>query len=211
MMSPEAVIQVALFILTAATMLAVRELSKRAFGKVRLKNRAILQSSRHFLEGTHLLARARSISQQSQSMDYAKKAVNEAETALSLSPRDPASHILKALALNHMGHHSSALKSLDIALSPPCLKSLSEKEVAKALVKRAELKIAVNRKRRLDSAVEDLLQAVSLGGDDTKAFCLLGQCYEWKKMKDEARQAFEKALTVDPESAPAREALGRLN
>lgn len=210
-MSPEAMIQVALFILTAATMFTVRELSKRAFGKVRHKNRAILQSSRHFFEGTHLLARARSISQQSQSIDYAKKALIEAETALSLSPRDPASHILKALALDHMGHQSSALKSLDVALSPPCLKSLSEKELAKALMKRAELKIAVNRKRRLDSAVEDLLEAVSLVGDDSKAFCLLGQCYEWKEMKDEARQAFEKALTVDPESGPAREGLDRLN
>ncbi|XP_022132455.1 uncharacterized protein LOC111005306 [Momordica charantia] len=210
-MSPEAMIQVALFILTAATLLAVRELSKRAFGKVRPKNRAILQSSRHFFEGTHLLARARSTSQQSQSFDYAKKALTEAETALSLSPKDPASHILKALALDHMGHQSSALKSLDVALSPPCLKSLSGRELGKALIKRAELKIAVNRKRRLDSAVEDLLEAVRLGVQDPKGFCLLGQCYEWKQMKDEAKQAFEKALTVDPESSPAREGLERLN
>lgn len=64
----------------------------------------------------------------------------------------------------------------------------------------------------MDSAVEDLVDAVKLGraeGDAT-AFCLLGQCYEWKGMRDEAIDAFERALTVDSGSDLARQGLDRL-
>ncbi|KAB2597536.1 hypothetical protein D8674_000456 [Pyrus ussuriensis x Pyrus communis] len=136
----------------------------------------------------------------------------EAEKALFLSPKDPGPHILKALSLDLLGHKTSALKSLDAALSPPCVKTLSEKERGDALVKRAELKLGLNRRRRVDSAVEDLVDAVGLGraeGDAT-AFCLLGQCYEWKRTREEAREEFEWALRVDPGSDLARQGLDRL-
>lgn len=80
-------------------------------------------------------------------------------------------------------------------------------------MKRAELKIGLNRRRRVDSAVEDLVQAVRLSrgeGDDVTSFCLLGQCYEWKGMKEEAREAFERALRAEPGSVLARQGLDRL-
>lgn len=77
-------------------------------------------------------------------------------------------------------------------------------------MKRAELQLAVNRRRRVDSALSDLVEAVALSKDNVKAFCLLGQCYEQKALKDEAVKAFQVALELDPGSAFAREGLGRL-
>ncbi|XP_009364809.1 uncharacterized protein LOC103954711 [Pyrus x bretschneideri] len=211
-MTPEVVLQVGLLILTLAMFFAIHNLSRNVLTKLRTNNRANLQSTRHFVHGSHLLTRARSTPHKAQSQAHAKNALTEAEKALSLSPRDPGPHILKALSLDLLGHKTSALKSLDVALSPPCVKSLSEKERGDALVKRAELKLGLNRRRRVDSAVEDLVDAVKLGraeGDAT-AFCLLGQCYEWKGMRDEAIDAFERALTVDSGSDLARQGLDRL-
>lgn len=211
-MSPEVVLQVSLLILTLAMFFAVHKLSKQALTKLRTNNRATLQATRHFVLGSQLLTRARSTAHKTQSQSHAKNALNEAEKALSLSPRDPGPHILKALALDLLGHRTSALRSLDAALSPPCVKSLAERERGEALVKRAELKLALNRRRRVDSALEDLDEAVRLsrGEADTTAFCLLGQCYEWKGMRDEARESFERALTMDSGSLLAHQGLDRL-
>ncbi|KAF3439195.1 hypothetical protein FNV43_RR17470 [Rhamnella rubrinervis] len=209
-MAPEVFVQLAFLILTLGLFFAVLKLSKQALNKVRTKNRGTLQSNRHFVHGSHLLARARSTAHRDQSLVHAKNALAEAEKAISLSPRDSASHFLKALALDLMDRKTSALRSLDVALSIPCVKSLSERERGDALVKRAELKVAVNRRRRIDSAVEDLVEAVSRTESNSKALCLLGQCYEWKGLREEAREAFEKALTVEPGSLVAREGLDRL-
>ena len=80
-------------------------------------------------------------------------------------------------------------------------------------MERAELKLAVNRRRRIDSAVEDLVAAVEVSeGErvDSEALCLLGKCYEWKGMKEEAKEAFQKALDVEPDSIEARNGLDRL-
>lgn len=209
-MAPEVVVQLAFLILTLGLFFAVLKLPKQALTKVRTKNRAILQSNRHFFHGSHLLARARSTPHRDQPLVHAKNALAEAEKAISLSPRDSASHILKALALDLMGRKNSALRSLDVALSTPFVKSLSERERGDALVKRAELKVAVNRRRRIDSAVEDLVEAVSRTELNSKALCLLGQCYEWKGMRTEAREAFEKASRVEPGSLVAQEGLNRL-
>lgn len=212
-MAPEVVLQLGLLILTLAMFFAIHKISRKALTKLRTNNRANLQATRHFVQGSHLLTRARSNPHKAQSQAHAKNALTEAEKALALSPRDPGPHILKALALDLLGHKTSALKSFDVALSPPCLKSLSERERGEALVKRAELKIGLNRRRRVDSAVEDLVQAVRLSrgeGDDVTSFCLLGQCYEWKGMKEEAREAFERALRAEPGSILARQGLDRL-
>ncbi|KAL6220179.1 hypothetical protein ACLB2K_007936 [Fragaria x ananassa] len=56
------------------------------------------------------------------------------------------------------------------------------------------------------------VEAVGLseGEGDTTAFCLLGQCYEWKGMKEEAGEAFERALRMDSGSVLARQGLDRL-
>ncbi|KAH7517688.1 hypothetical protein FEM48_Zijuj09G0091000 [Ziziphus jujuba var. spinosa] len=59
------------------------------------------------------------------------------ESTLTLSlPKDPAPHILRALALDLIDRKNSALRSLDLALSFPCVKSLLEKKRGDALVKR---------------------------------------------------------------------------
>ncbi|XP_068314958.1 uncharacterized protein [Pyrus communis] len=211
-MTPEVVLRVCLLILTLAVFFAIHKLSRNALTKLRTNNRANLQSTRHFIHGSQLLYRARSTPHKAQSQAHAKNALMEAQKALSLSPRDPGPHILKALSLDLLGHKTSAPKSLDAALSTPCVKTLSEKERGDALVKRAELKLGLNRRRRVDSAVEDLVHAVRLGraeGDAT-AFCLLGQCYEWKRMRKETREEFERALRVNPGSDLACQGLDRL-
>lgn len=120
------------------------------------------------------------------------------------------------MALDLMGHKSSALRSLEVSLSSPCVKSLSKRSRKEALVKRAELKMEVSRKRRLDSAIDDLLEAERLGkseGDsesEVKVLCSLGKCYEWKGMKNEACEAFERALIIEPESLEARQGLNHI-
>ncbi|XP_028785208.1 uncharacterized protein LOC114741114, partial [Neltuma alba] len=181
--------------------------------RARSRDRDNHQSNRHLVQGSRLLARARSNSHGPRSMAHAKSALIEADQALSLSPRDPTAHILKALALalDLMGHHTAALRSMDSALSVPHVKSLSAAEREDALVKRAELKLAVNQRRRVDSALEDLDEAVRLSrGSNTTAFCLIGECYEWKGMKEKAKEAFQRAIEIDPDSVKARSGLDRL-
>lgn len=209
-MATDVVLQVAILILTLTMFILMNKLPKQALTKFRSRNRTAVQANRHFVQGAQLLARARSTHNRTTSLTLAKNAVSEAETALSLNPKDAAAHILKALALDLMGHKNSALRSLDTALSPPAVKSLPDTERGDALFKRAELQLAVNRRRRLDSAVADLVESVKLSSGNEKAFCLLGQCYETKGLKDEARNAFEKATGIDPESIAARDGLERL-
>ncbi|KAK7386720.1 hypothetical protein VNO78_27055 [Psophocarpus tetragonolobus] len=168
-------------------------------------NRHITQASRH-------LSRARSASHRAQ---HAKNALGETDRALSVWPKDPRAHILRARALQIMGHHAAGIKSLDAALASPAAKSLSAAERAGALVLRAELKVAVNRRRRVDSAIEDLVEAAGVSGgegcdSESEALSLLGKCYEWKGMNEEAKDAFGKVLEVKPDSEKARSRLNRL-
>ncbi|GMH24665.1 hypothetical protein Nepgr_026508 [Nepenthes gracilis] len=209
-MQTEIVIQVAFLLLTLGIFLSIYNLPKKALTKLRSSNhRAAAQSNRHFLRGAQLLSRARSTRNRPASLSLANDALAEADKALALQPRDPAAHILRGLAQDLLGHKSSALRSLDAALSPPSVKLLSVGEKSDALVKRAEIQMAVNRRRRIDSAVSDLVEAVALTRDNVKAFCLLGQCYEQKRMWAEAQKAYEEALKIEPECLSAREGLGR--
>ncbi|KAK5832578.1 hypothetical protein PVK06_016380 [Gossypium arboreum] len=71
--------------------------------------------------------------------------------------------------------------------------------------------MALNRRgNRVNSIIDDLTEAVELSSDNVKVFCLLGKCYEMKKMKSEAKAAFEEALKTEPSSYVARAALHRL-
>lgn len=90
-----------------------------------------------------------------------------------------------------------------------------ERERGDALFKRAEILLAVGKRRRVDAAVADLVEAVRLsGGENGKAYCLLGQCYEMKGMREEAKAAFEAAVGLEPPGSgtcqAARQGLGRL-
>lgn len=207
---PETTIQLAFLVLAIGIFLAIYNLPKKAFTKLRSSHRATSLSNRHFLAGAQLLSRARSTRHRSSAATLAKSAVDEADKALALHPRDPAAHILKALAQDLLGHRTAALRSLDAALSPPAVKLLSRTEKGDALVKRAEMQLAVNRRRRVESAVLDLVEAVDLTRDNAKGFCLLGQCYEHKGMRDEALKAFQDALGIEPDNILAREGLARL-
>ncbi|KAJ4962319.1 hypothetical protein NE237_022258 [Protea cynaroides] len=209
-METDILLQVLFLLLSLGMFLAMHNLPRKALAKLRLKNRGNVQAKRHFVQGAQLLTRARSARNKTTCVSLAKEAVDEADKALLLDPKDAAVHILKALALDLQGHKSSALRSLDIALSPPAVKTLSHRERGDALFKRAELQIGINRRRRVDSALSDLIEAVKLSPENSKAFCLLGQCYEQQEMKEEAKQAYEKAIRIQPSSSAAREALDRL-
>ncbi|KAL5559959.1 hypothetical protein UlMin_036170 [Ulmus minor] len=203
-------LQAAMILISIFMFLYMHDVPKKLMAKFRFRNRPQTQAKRHFVIGAQLLARARSIKSRSAASNLAKEAVEEADKAVALDPKDAAAHILKALALDLQGFKTSALDSLDAALSPLAIKSLSEKEKGDALFKRAELKIAIGRHGKVDAALGDLTEAVLLSSDNVKAFCLLGECYELKQMGEEAKKAYDEALKLEPELAVAKEALQRL-
>ncbi|KAK6940255.1 Tetratricopeptide repeat 1 [Dillenia turbinata] len=209
-MVADILLQIVLFLIVVIFFLAIHDIPQKALAKLRRRSRVNIQARRHFVAGAQLLAQARSAKSRSSVASFAKSAVEEADKAILLDPTDAASHILKSLALDLQGFKSSALDSLDAALSPLAAKSLGDPERADALFKRAELRIAVNRRGGADTAIEDLVEAVRLSKDHVKAWCLLGECYEMKKMKEEAKKAYEEAIAVEPELKVAREALDRL-
>ncbi|KAL3838660.1 hypothetical protein ACJIZ3_023251 [Penstemon smallii] len=209
-MERDTLIQLSILILTLTIFYLLHGLPKRALTKLRSKSRSNNQAHRHFIQGAQFLSRSRSTRNKSTSFNLAKSAVNEADKALALDPKDPAAHILKAMAQIVMGHKTAALKSLDLALLPPAVKMLAAREKGDALFKRAELQFGLNKKRRVDSAIEDLVEAVGLSPDNGKAFCLLGQCYEVKGLREEAKKAFVEALRVEPGLEEAQNGLGRI-
>lgn len=210
-MTPDIIVQLAILVLTLSIFYAIHKFPKQSLTNIRTKNRFKAQAQRHFIQGAHLLSRARSTTNRATSLTLAKSAVNLADQALSLEPKDAATLILKGLALDVMGHKSAALKCVDQALTFPAVKSLSEKERGDALFTRAELRMAVNRRRRVDSAMADLVEAVRLSEDNGKAFCLLGQCFVIKGMRNEAKDAFERALRIEPGLVEACQGLLDLN
>ncbi|KAI3460074.1 hypothetical protein Pfo_016737 [Paulownia fortunei] len=196
-------LQAAIILLTLFMFLFIHDIPQKLFSKLRLlRRRSHLQAKRHFVLGAQLLSQARSSSDRS----LAERAESEADRAISLDPKDAAFHILKALALELQGFKTSALDSLDAALSPLAVKSLSDGERGEALFKRAELRVAMGG----GGAVEDLVESVRLKGDNEKAYGLLGDCYEKKGLKEEARKAYENAIRVQPNYDSARDALARL-
>ncbi|KAL5705346.1 hypothetical protein ACHQM5_023660 [Ranunculus cassubicifolius] len=209
-MAMDMLLQIFLLLLGLTMAFTLHTVPKQLISKLRFKSNSSSQAKRHFVLGAQLLAKARSTPNRTTSLNLAKQAVSEADKALSIDPKDAAAHILKALGLDLQGHQTSALKSLDAALSFPAVKSLSERERGDSLFKRAELQMAVNRRRRVDSAIEDLVEAVKLSPDNFKAFCLLGKCYEQKEMIEEARWAYMEGKKVETTSTMAKEALERL-
>lgn len=203
-------VQAGLILFFLFMFLTIYDIPKKILAKFRRENRSQAQAKRHFVVGAQLLARARSVKSRSAAAPLTKQSLAEADKAVALDPSDAASHILRALVLDLQGFKPSALDAIDVALSPLAVKSLSEVELGDALLKRAELKFKMSHREKVDSAIEDLDRAVELSTENTRAFCLLGECYEAKKMEAEARKAYEEALRIDPDSAAAREALDRI-
>ncbi|KAL3830384.1 hypothetical protein ACJIZ3_019186 [Penstemon smallii] len=200
-----------MLLLTLFMFLFMHNIPQKLFSKLklhRLNRRSDLQSRRHFVHGAQLLSQARSSSSPADRSSILHQAVAEADKATALDPRDAAAHILKALILELQGFNTSAIDSLDAALSPLAVKSLSDGERADALCKRAELRLRLDR---VDTAVDDLVESVRLKREESgRAFRLLGECYEKKGLKEKARKAYEDGLEVQPDFLPARQALDRL-
>lgn len=212
----DVVVQILLVLVMAFSFLLMHDAPKKLFSKLRLRNRPHIQANHHFVRGAHLLARARSSPSRSSASSLAKEAQAQARRAIALDPTDAAAHLLNALALDLRGLRAAALDSLDAALSPAAARSLSDAERADALLKRAELRMAASasgsgqRGRVVDPAISDLEEAVRLSQKNARAFCLLGECYEGKRMKMEARKAYMEALKLEPQLRAAQEAVQRL-
>ncbi|KHN08280.1 hypothetical protein glysoja_017758 [Glycine soja] len=191
-------LQVVFISLTIFSFLWMHGLPQNLYAKLRHRppNSRAVQAKRHFVQGAQLLAQARRSKSASAATSLAKQALAEAEKALALDPKDAASHL-------------HALDALDAALSPLAAGSLAEEERGDALLKRAELKIAMSE-RRVDSVLADLTESVKLSPRNAKAWCMLGECYEGNKMGEEAKKAYKEALELEPQSNVAQEALSRL-
>ncbi|KAM7516905.1 hypothetical protein LguiA_006488 [Lonicera macranthoides] len=208
-MVADLVLQASIILVTIFMFLFMHNIPQNLYSKFRYRNRTSFQAKRHFVRGAQLLAQARSTEDPSAAYSLAKSAADEADLSISLDPKDAAAHILKALALDLQGFKTSALDSLDVALSPLAAKSLSDHEKGDALFKRAELKMLVSCGGGVDSALADLVESVRLKDDNAMSFCLLGECYEKKEMKEEARKAYENAIRVEPKFKKAQLALDR--
>lgn len=199
------ILQVATLILTIAVFYTIFYLSKQSLSRIRTKTRTAAQTNRHLTQAATYLARARTATlDKPKSQNLAKHALEEVQTAVSLSPREPQPHVVKSHILEFMGHENSALKSIDSAIKLPRVKSFARRERGDLLAKRAELKMKVNKKRLIDSAIEDLKEAVKLrGGEcDSRVYTLLSQCHELKRLKGEKskRRAIEDGSRVQPGS-----------
>ncbi|GAB2269681.1 hypothetical protein Dimus_004603 [Dionaea muscipula] len=212
-------LQVVMILGTIFMFLWMHDIPKKFFtGLHNWRHGSKYEAKRRFVAAAQLLYRAKSTNDQA----LAGSAAEEADKAIHLDPTDAASHILKAMALHFQGFKTSALASLDAALSPLAAKSLSDEEKGDAFFRRAELRIEVSRLGRSgesDDRVssvaaagveEDLVEAVRLSPGNAKAWCLLGECREVKGMSETAKEAFEAALKADPVSKAARDGLDRL-
>ena len=205
-------LQVVFISLTIFSFLWMHGLPQNLYAKLRHRppNPRAVQAKRHFVKGAQLLAQARRSKSASSATSLAKQALAEAEKAIALDPKDAASHLLKSMALDLQGFRTNALDALDAALSPLAAGSLAEDERGDALLKRAELKIAMSERRGVDSVLADLTESVKLSPRNAKAWCMLGETYEGNKMGEEAKKAYKEALELEPQLNVAQEALSRL-
>ncbi|CAI9773815.1 unnamed protein product [Fraxinus pennsylvanica] len=115
------------------------------------------RAKHHFVRGSQILSQARSSKDHSRSSSLAKEAKFEVEKAIHLDPKDVATHILKAQALELQRFKTLAIDSLNVGLSPLAVKSLSDLGRGDALYKRAELRLSMSRRGRVDLVVENLV------------------------------------------------------
>lgn len=188
------------------------------------RDRSKHQSRKHFVKAAELLSKARSFPKSSpHSLSSAAAAAAEADAAVRLNPSDAANHIIKTLALDLQGFKTSALESIEVALSPLAVGSLSAGERADAMVKRGELRMEVSRLGRVrvdsDEGVDEsvwskveaeMREVVAVRPELGKAWCLLGECCEGLGRREKAKEAFEEAIRVQPDSVAAKQGLDRL-
>ncbi|MED6224993.1 hypothetical protein PIB30_089467 [Stylosanthes scabra] len=208
-------LQVVMILFFLVTYLYMHGLPQKLVAWLRLPRGRSVRAKRHFVRGAQLLVQARTSKRNgSSSFDsLANEALTEADQSIALNPRDAASYLLKAMILDLQGFRTSALDAIDAALSPLAAKSLAKEERGDALVKRAELKMAVSERGggRVDSVVADLTESVKLNPKNARGWCLLGECYEENEMEEEAKKAYEEALELEPKLIVAEEALKRLS
>ncbi|KAL9229217.1 hypothetical protein vseg_004705 [Gypsophila vaccaria] len=173
------------------------------------RDRHTHEARRHFVKAAQLLSKARASPPSSpQRLSLAAASAAEADAAVGLNPTDAANHIVRALALDLQGYKTSALESLDCALSPLAAASLTPLEKADALLKRAHLRMDMSTATDdspLKVAEADLKEALQLNADCSKAWSLLGECYQRLGLGDsqQAAHAFQQSLRLDAAAAAA--------
>ncbi|KAL2893082.1 hypothetical protein RDABS01_008991 [Bienertia sinuspersici] len=195
-------LQALIFLVSIAAYLWTNNIPQKLFTQYHsYRNRHKHQARRHFVRAAEHL-----------SSSQPSSAVTEADAAIQLDPTDAASHILKAVALEVQGFNTSALDSLNVALSPLAVKSLEVEEKADAMAKRAQLRMAVapNDQEVWRVAEKELREVVELKKESVRAWCLLGKCCEGIGKNEAAKEAYEEAVRIAPNSAPAKEGLQRL-
>ncbi|OEL18435.1 hypothetical protein BAE44_0020547 [Dichanthelium oligosanthes] len=131
-------------------LVALHSLPRRAALRLRRPgggDSSAAQLRRHFAQGAQLLARPRAAVPRPRG-PLARAAVDEADHAIALNPRDAAPPILMALALDLQGHRLPALRALDAALAPLLARLLEPRKRGDAL--------ALHHCHRLDQAAVDL-------------------------------------------------------
>lgn len=207
----ETLVQVGTLLLGLCLVWVAQTLAKMLLRPSRARGRAKAQARHHFVSGAQLLARSRSAGKPSLGRSLARQANSEADKAIAIDPLDAACYVLKCLALEQQGLLPAALESMNTALSPNVVKSLSDSEKADALMKRGGLLIATSKgKRNLDAAIDDLQRSLELSPNNSKVLCMLAACYEKKGLYPEADKSYERAFALDPDSDDAKAGLMRL-
>lgn len=188
-----------------------QSMGKKFLGPPRDPTKRKALARQHFTRAAQLLEKSHSSKGTPETLSLAKDANTEIDKAIMLELKDASFYVLKSFALEQQGLLSTAIESLNIALSDDMENALLPSEMCDALLRRASLLLSSSKGRRnVDAAICDLQKCLQMTTDNPKVLCKLGLCYERNKSFAEAERLYERVLTLDFKSQEARAGLKRL-